>query len=319
MDSFFIAPVFNTPILQKTEFKPVIIGRNSTLPEWTPNFNGVNSYLLIPEWIPTGLFEIECDIYLAGTSYWQYFTSTKYRNFSISCGAKYAYGGSIQLATLFIDGVVVEPQTDTTKGFHTLKFTGNYVLENGFTVFGARVNNSNDGYMDHLKGQISSLKLTDLENPANSRHYKSVIKSSSMPTTTVLKDELGDGSTDAQMYNFGATAPWVPFLTSGRDVYLGQYWDNGVFIRSNGTTVTLTSHQGTGAKGSWDSNSYMNPVDTLFVAKNGAICKLLSHGNDITVECLRIVGADDEINEGFGYPAVFQAVHPTDPDYGDYL
>ena len=35
--------------------------------KWTPNYNGVNSYVEIPEWKPAGEFEIEMDVYLAVT------------------------------------------------------------------------------------------------------------------------------------------------------------------------------------------------------------------------------------------------------------
>ena len=66
--------------------------------------------------------------------------------------------------------------------------------------------------LNTFTGQITNLRLTDLDTPANSRFYRSVISSETMPDSLVLVDELGDGSTNGTLTDFPATQRWVPVL-----------------------------------------------------------------------------------------------------------
>ena len=90
----------------------------------------------------------------------------------------------------------------------------------------AIVGNLAEGGTDFpFNGQISNLRLTDLDTPSNSRYYPSTIISATQPTTTVLVDELGDGTlTNGTLTNFPAAS-----ISDGIPLEAGEHLGQQVF------------------------------------------------------------------------------------------
>ncbi len=148
--------------------------------EWTPNYNGVNSCVEIPEWKPAG--EFECDLttivkastfsFIMGNTAKDNFFGFKTTGQGVYCSSNMQF--------------VVSP---SETGFSKAKLTGNSGCS--LNEIGCR------GKRDFFKGQISNLKLIDKENPENSRFYPGVIYSYvdpdatevPVPDSTMLVDE----------------------------------------------------------------------------------------------------------------------------------
>ncbi|WP_257291371.1 hypothetical protein, partial [Endozoicomonas sp. ONNA1] len=79
----------------------------------------------------------------------------------------------------------------------------------------------NYGYA--ANGQIYDVKLVDKVNPENSRYYSSLIQSQTKPTTLILKDEWGEGSTDGELIGFDPGEEWEPvkWATEGDTLFKG--------------------------------------------------------------------------------------------------
>lgn len=162
--------------------------------EMTLNYNGVNSYVEIPEWKPGGEFEIECDVYVSGngiyaplrtpSSTWAVYVHD-YVNLKVD--AKYT---SLQING--VDSTITGDYVSNAlnKGFNKLSLTGGV----GIVITGIGCGQSD---RNSFKGQISNLKLVDKENPENSRFYPGIVYSYvdpdatdvPMPDSTVLVDE----------------------------------------------------------------------------------------------------------------------------------
>lgn len=167
------------------------------LRQWTPNYSGVG-YVVIPAWQPAGDFEISfqtlrkdvfrVDTFLSGLLQLRdttvLDTGGGFRFFSyigVGLGAIAAVRVTADLnnveassidnvLTLDVDGMT----NSVTGGIHR-----------NIEVIGGR------STVSQLDGQLYNLRLTDLDNPSNSRFYPSLIESVDMPDGLELVDELG--------------------------------------------------------------------------------------------------------------------------------
>ncbi|WP_448216275.1 hypothetical protein [Endozoicomonas sp. 2B-B] len=155
--------------------KPVFVGGYA----WTPNFNGINSYVEIPEWKPEGAFEIEIGI--KGQSVNR--NTTLINDIGNSIAVYWdARDGDVSVKRLPSPSPLFLPIGE--KG--TIRVTGeSWSNYSGFVVIGKTENNESGFF----KGQISNIKLTDHSNLSNSRFYECIICSEKMPTTTLLEDK----------------------------------------------------------------------------------------------------------------------------------
>lgn len=159
--------------------------------QWTLNHNGVNSCIEVPPWQPAGAYEIEFDMYSLPFQSWNYLYDTKNpnRNFVVIDGASNTFRFSSAWCSVFIDDVQVQDRKFNPSGFHHVKIVGVKAGVGGMVRLGAR--SSDLSTPQSFKGQLSNIKLTDLDNPANSRVYPCIIRSETEPDSTVVVDELG--------------------------------------------------------------------------------------------------------------------------------
>lgn len=205
---------------------PVVLGHPRWF--WTPNYNGINSYIEIPQ---TYYKEISFNLYVP----YPQPLHTK------------LIDSTINRLDLKISGLTIEHERNDL--VVTVNGSSNTTVEAG-TVNHVRVTSENFIFVStigksalsdslYLQGQISNLHLIGLDNFANSRFYKSIIQSEEMPTTTTLKDSLGDGNTDGKLVNFGTDQPWVP-KRGDREHFAGDRtgvnWVNGVDTHSKYVT-----------------------------------------------------------------------------------
>ncbi|WP_163370930.1 hypothetical protein [Endozoicomonas acroporae] len=164
-------------------------------PGFTPNYNGVNSYVEIPEWKPEGDFEIECDVYV---------TSIGTYKSVIGDSADFSLIGTRES----FDYWYFDNQKTTmplTNGFQHLRFASKDYSQvpsyrRNAKILGAYFSRAGS-IAANFKGQISNLRLIDLDNPSNSRYYPGVIYSYvdknatdvPMPQSAVLMEEWGKG------------------------------------------------------------------------------------------------------------------------------
>ena len=165
--------------------------------------------------------------------------------------------------------------------------------------------NWGSGQSPTLNGQIHSIRLTDLDNPANSRFYPAIIRSRTMPAIWVLVDELGDGSTNGTLTNFPAAQPWVPVLGTNQ-AYLSGRTGGGFTNGINTTSNTMTAADPAGVLGSWGSTP---PVVGSNFARAGAQVQVTAVNNtDITYSVTS--GTTEEIQAAFEYPNVLTITPP---------
>lgn len=123
---------------------------------WTPNYNGVNSYVRIPDWKPVGEFEIEFDAHAdlnnqpAAGGAWKRVLSAVPGN--TSC----IYTANNHWHSAYLTGVL---RVDSKGDFHKLRYEGTETIQPLLFIGG-----HNQG--DIIKGQISNLKLILLIPPA---------------------------------------------------------------------------------------------------------------------------------------------------------
>lgn len=175
-------------------------------PGFTPYYNGVNTYVELPEWKPKGDWEIECYVRALSPSAitsWDYIIDFRDGNDGLRIVWAKGYNGSLfgHGIDSTADKVPLATLTEMQQGVH-IKLTRQMMIDVGMplnntfrnmTTIGSRFNKPTSCF----KGQISNLKLIDKENPSNSRFYPGVIYSYvdpdatnvPMPVSTVLIDE----------------------------------------------------------------------------------------------------------------------------------
>lgn len=164
-------------------------GTDATVTNYTPDFNGVNSGITIPAQTGSNMrisftlvlgslpapsnFFLLLDARVAGQT----------NNLNVFVGStgliSYNTGGSSTNLGVASVGVPLDVTID-------IDLTG--LL--GVSMIGERFTNTL-----HLDGQIYDLRLTDLDNPNNSRYYPLCLPSTSgaMAGTTTIRDNLADG------------------------------------------------------------------------------------------------------------------------------
>ena len=204
-------------ITQQVGVKPVSV-RNIAQPAgvlWTPNHNGINSYIDLGEWVNAGDFSIECTPHDFVGSARQYLLATVFNN------RRYV---GIEDSTVIIGlGATPSIKTGLAAVLHQpIKLTvmrdeNKWVVEHaGKTATGSYDGDAtekvyiNSTVENRLNGQVTDVRLTDHVNPSNSRFYPCTLRSKEMPTTTVVKNTRdSSGATDGVMVNFGTDQPWV--------------------------------------------------------------------------------------------------------------
>ncbi|WP_422134941.1 hypothetical protein [Endozoicomonas sp. ALD040] len=300
---------------------------------WSPNYNGVNSYIDIPQWSainyaveftlyrPTpdtvGYILCEDDSSDRRISLWDNGGTVKL----LIGKSTYIDVDSSKLCTKFriqSDGKVY--QDDVLKASTVVPSS---FITDRIGAKGDRVSSS----IPPIKGQIYNLKLIDNIDPDNSRSYPGVIHSYvdpsatdvPMPDSTVLIDELGDGDTNGTMYNFGAAQPYVPLL-GDRQAYLGNRSASG-YVRGVSKTSFSSYRDPNTTKpveGSW--TNALPPINSLLISDSGIKVKVTGHLNNssYTVHYSVVTGTTEQVKVAFQYPNAFKIIKPTDPDYGDY-
>lgn len=284
---------------------------NST--KWTPNYNGVNSYVSIPEWKPTGKFEIECDVYLDSIKAWRMIIGT---DLALSDGLYWQ-----------VDAEGKIPNTDQSVGIGLNKLKYSYpsgVSKRTVKYIGASKKRDGSGFQDFFKGQISNVRLTDLDNPSNSRYYPGIVytyedpysPTVSMPSSTVLVDEIS--GQHGTMTNFGTTQPYVPLL-GDRLEYLSNHTADK-YVRGCGETITnqlsLTATNSAGNIGSFvNQASAKIPKGSILCSDGYSIVTTEVVSNNSTVRASNLTGDVASMQRAFQYPNTFKVIKPTDPDY----
>ena len=147
-------------------------------------------YVEIPEWRPVrGVIEIDLYIMQAPASREYVFDgrdaltdNDRFGILTVETDLTQFISNDARITqTIFINGVSESPYI---LGINNIRIET--INPAGIVRFGSRWNNV--GFFD---GQIHSIRLTDLDNPENSRFYPSVIRSESIPDDLVLVDELG--------------------------------------------------------------------------------------------------------------------------------
>ncbi|WP_257285992.1 hypothetical protein, partial [Endozoicomonas sp. SESOKO1] len=176
--------------------------------QWTLNHNGVNSFIEIPEWQPAGAYEVECDMYSLPFESWKYIYDTHSpRNYVVIDGGSNTLRFDARWVQVFVDGVQIQDKRFTPNGPHHVKVLG---IKAGIGRTNRLGGRSSHQTVQSFKGQLTNIKLTDLDNPGNSRFYPMIIRSETMPGATEIEDVLGGHH--GQAINFGTESLWVPLL-----------------------------------------------------------------------------------------------------------
>ncbi|UYM14263.1 hypothetical protein [Endozoicomonas euniceicola] len=183
-----------SPVVNSGRFKS--IGK-----VWTPNYNGVNSYVEIPEWKPVGDYRVVMVVSISiHKNHHTVFDSRIDENdsefWSDSSGVitwRPSKTPDIRLRSKRVAestslNVCVERVGDTytlTVDGESTSHTEQNISPNANRIDGFGGFNPNNA---HMLGQIHSIRLTDLENSSNSRYYESIIRSDEAPKTAILED-----------------------------------------------------------------------------------------------------------------------------------
>lgn len=189
------------------------------LTAWTPMFNGVNSYVEIPEWHPEGEFEVTCTIYVSGGvgvrkyAHWLASAGTDAHGMGvISDGQVWSNQSVLDGTELLVNGIVGLPNftggAEYAVGMHEIRYSGNAAgTKRGL----GGINKS----QACGQGYIHSIKMTDKRNPENSRFYENIIYSETMPTSVIMVDQLSsNGATNGRIYNLDPERPYVVVNTA---------------------------------------------------------------------------------------------------------
>ena len=175
---------------------------------WAVNYDD-GPYVQIPPWNPRGSFTISFDInspasVLATSHVFGRFSGTEASfNIGITSGGKWRltnqtttistpdYISGFTSALITVEGGnLVFRQGDTEFFNVTALPDGSYFVD---TIGANRNAGATDDYREEWTGQISNFRLTDLQDPTNSRYYPGVINSAVMPDSGVLVDVLDSG------------------------------------------------------------------------------------------------------------------------------
>ena len=185
---------------------------------WTPNYNAINSYISLPQWVVAGSFRMTVtapklptgsanDRYIIGNPS---FSNRRYIR-TDSGGINLGLGdrANINTGILPVAGLpivaTVHPSTNTWECEHNGQASsGSY---SGTPIHQLWLGRGENGYGDP---QITDVILEDLSDSSNNRYYPCTLRSLEMPTTTVAANVLDpSGATDGVMINFGDEQPWV--------------------------------------------------------------------------------------------------------------
>ncbi len=175
---------------------------------WTPNYNGINSYLKIPDWHP--------NLDGNGEHHWAFEAIYQTRD---PTAIEYIYDGRNEdnlfndgyfihtktgkldspFASIFVDGVAETHVTDTLP--HTIK--AEHTTKNHAQAL--RIIGITNSFFYPYSGQIHTIHIMDFNDPTNSRFYESIITSKEMPTTTIVEDKLGERVDVWGAYDFQAS------------------------------------------------------------------------------------------------------------------
>lgn len=192
-------------LMNKVEIEPVSIdpvlirkvGSNdvSHIIAWASGYNGVNAFGEIQVWSTLGKCEISCDVYVNDTHGYIFTSGDRRTRFYLrSTGLTFVGDAGSQIPLeAYIDGDAVDVNGDHPLGigWHQLRA----VYATGSVRF---IGSRHDG-AEAWNGQISNIKLTDLEDPENTRFYDGILKTYvdpdssdvSVPTDFVLVDRFG--------------------------------------------------------------------------------------------------------------------------------
>ena len=278
--------------------------------DWTVNYNA-QAYVQVPEWESSN-GQVEFELFLGSTNEQNFIApsgSDAFANPVVLTLRSGEFGcSSNRRITSFIDN------TQLIRGANGGVFSQVGVLyrvrieisENASVLFLA----ASSSRTNFSIGQISNLRLTDLDNPANSRHYPSVINAADMPDSAVLVDVLGDGSTDGVITNPDPNQPYAPLLGQNQH-YLGGRSDgtyqNGVDTANNRMS---SSDTGTGLMGSWQDSPPI--TGSILRSNNGAVVTVLQITNSTDIEYSVVNGNAEQIQLGYQYPNTFSVETPSD-------
>ncbi len=275
---------------------------------WTLNYSRMG-YVAIPEWRPAGRFRVEFTMRVVDPAHLaqHLFDNTAEPGnrtviFLQSAQRNIFYQGSSSPTRITVtsfeyeNSMVVSLDADATgvSGF------------TGFNLIGIRSN-----LIEAFDGQLHTIRLTDLENPSNSRFYPSIIRSDTMPSELVLVDELGDGATNGTLTNFPAAQPWVPVLGTGQG-YAGDFtegaWISGVNTSVRRITSSLTNNSQP-VKGSFALGT--PPVGSVVRSGSVVLQVTVSAAGTDSFTYAPANGTPAQIQAAFQHPNVFQ-IDPFD-------
>ena len=175
---------------------------------WTPNYSA-QGHIFIPPWNPQGDFILEASQFRKNESNGVFLMAeqptgdnTYYLNiFSLS-----NFGAGIGRFEVFSNPGGQLPQVFSTETYYSIRLqvvnnaatlsvgdeTVNFTYNRPRSAIRTVIGGAFPGPGFFLSGQITKLRLTDIQTPTNSRFYGSMVSSESMPTSTILVDELGE-------------------------------------------------------------------------------------------------------------------------------
>ena len=235
--------------LTAAEFFGIAVGALSPLVpiqllQWTPNYSGAG-FVQITEWEPDNNFEITVVFYRDQTAVdsdiWGHRTQNNkliYQQSTNTIRLRPNPGGALLELSGILGGLnflrLSKTGTDIVADLNGSETTIPNVSFSEINVFGA-----SNGVLE-WDGQIHTIRLTDLDNPANSRFYRSIIDSVTLPDSLVLRDELGtpvnqnlddDLTTWTQTSGATVTSP-TSFIVSSTNAGIAEaVGENGRFYR----------------------------------------------------------------------------------------
>lgn len=158
------------------------------LPVWTPNHNNMTSCIDIPPFSPSGAsWRFEADLYALDTITNHYVYEGRDDNGIVAHGYFLVHPNGVTNspgATIFVNGVE-GAQVQTAVTSHVRVVHDSITDARMLRRIGARYNG-----MQVYHGQIRNVRITDIDDPANSRHYPLTIHSKTMPGTVEVIDRL---------------------------------------------------------------------------------------------------------------------------------
>ena len=186
-----LEPVSTSPVtLSPVRSESMADNIQPFLPVWTPNYNNLTSYIDIPPFFPSGAnWQFEADLHALDTITDHYVYEGRDDNGIVAHGYFLIHPNGATdspSATIYINGVEdARIYTGVTASVRVVH--GTLTDARSLRRLGARYNGR-----QLFNGQMSNIRITDLDNPDNSRQYPSVIESVTMPSTIILRESMGD-------------------------------------------------------------------------------------------------------------------------------